>query len=167
MSNPETPNTDITERGIHYIRRLLIARAAGLLMKPDHLCDLLCLVQAYIDSVTTKTPPKKTYPCVIYIKIRWLHHVLWQLCCKNACPSPFYQCEAALNTICSGMKSTPRVEHYWPLLLVVAGIDQVNFWTSCVVLRWFTCWHVPSSQFKYKSGSDRDCGDLIHSPTEF
>ena len=61
MTDPETPNTDITERGIHCIRRLPIARAAGRLMKPAHLRDLLRLVQAYINSAKTKSPPKKAY----------------------------------------------------------------------------------------------------------
>ena len=62
MSDPETPTTQerILQRGLHCIRRLPIARAAGNLMKPDHLRDLLRLVQVYIDSATTKTPPKKT-----------------------------------------------------------------------------------------------------------
>ena len=63
MSDPETHATQdgLVERGIHCIRRLPIARASGNLMKPDHLRDLLRFVQAYIDSATTKTPPKKTY----------------------------------------------------------------------------------------------------------
>ena len=62
MSDPETPLTQaqMLDRGLHSIRRLPIARASGRLMKPDHLRDLLRLVQAYIDSATTKTPPKKT-----------------------------------------------------------------------------------------------------------
>ena len=28
----------------------------------------------------------------------------------NLCLGPFYQCKVTLNTICPGMKSTPRVE---------------------------------------------------------
>ena len=61
--NPETPTTQeaTVERGLHCIRRLPVARASGRLMKPGHLRDLLRFVQAYIDSATTKTPPKKTY----------------------------------------------------------------------------------------------------------
>ena len=60
---PQTPNTQeaIVERGMHCIRRLPVARASGRLMRPEHLRDLLRLVQAYIDSATTKSPPKKTY----------------------------------------------------------------------------------------------------------
>ena len=63
MSDPENPNTQdvLVERGLHCIRRLPIARAAGRLMKPAHLRDLLRFVQAYINSATTKTPPKKAY----------------------------------------------------------------------------------------------------------
>ena len=63
MSDPETPSTEteMLDRGLHAIRRLPIARASGRLMRPGHLRDLLRLVQAYIDSATTKTPPKKTH----------------------------------------------------------------------------------------------------------
>ena len=66
MTDPETPQTPntqevIVERDMHCIRRLPVARASGRLMRPEHLRDLLRLVQAYIDSATTKSPPKKTY----------------------------------------------------------------------------------------------------------
>ena len=61
MDNPETPPTEaqIVERGLHAIRRLPIARASGRLMKPNHLRDLLRLLQSYIDADTAKSPPKK------------------------------------------------------------------------------------------------------------
>ena len=61
MSDPETPpaKSQITERGLHAIRRLPIARASGRLMKPHHLRDLLRLLQSYFNADTTKSPPKK------------------------------------------------------------------------------------------------------------
>ena len=44
----------------------------------------------------------------------------------NGHPGPFCHCEAALNTVCSRMKSTPRYKHCW---LLVPGTEQVVFWT--------------------------------------
>ena len=45
--------------------------------------------------------------------IFWVHQYLWWLHCMNGYPSPFHQCKVTLNTICPGMKSTPRVEVCW------------------------------------------------------
>ena len=82
----------------------------------------------------------------------------------NVHPRPFCQCEATLNTICCGMKSTPGVEVCCP---IVVGIEQVDFGTPYIGLRHVGCWYVPAPLFKYKPGSDRDNWDLLNSPTEF
>ena len=70
-------------------------------------------------------------------KIHWLHHGLWQLCCTNVCPSPFYQCKVTLNTISPRMKSTPRVE---VCCLLAADVGQVLLWTGYIESRHATCW---------------------------
>ena len=82
----------------------------------------------------------------------------------NVYPSPFHQCKVTLNTICCRTKSPPHIE---VCCLVVAGIEQMIFWTLHIGPRDATCWCVPASSCKYKSGSDHHNWHLLDSPSEF
>ena len=55
--------------------------------------------------------------CILHDELGYPHGI-------NVYPSPFHQCKVTLNTICSEMKSTPRVELFYPL---AAGIEQMFF----------------------------------------
>ena len=69
----------------------------------------------------------------------------------NLYTGPFYQCKVTLNTICSEMKSTPRVE---VCCLLATGIGQELCLTIYIELRYIICSCVSACSFKYKSGSN-------------
>ena len=64
---------------------------------------------------------------------------------------PVYQCEVTLNTICSEMKSTPRVQL---CCLLAAYIEHVIFDQIYIELRCSDCTCFVTCLFKYKYGSD-------------
>jgi hypothetical protein len=49
---------------------------------------------------------------------------------------PFHQCKVTLNTICSEMKSTSRIE---VCCLLATVVEQLFFWTPNTELRCVTC----------------------------
>ena len=142
---------------VHHTGSLNFTRTTVLICK-------LCLVTPPWPLNVIKFESKMITNYKIIFKKIWPHVQLGQSHGTNGHPSPFRQYKAALNTICSRMKSRPRYKHCW---LLVPGTEQVDFWTSYTVLRRATSCHVPASQCKYKSGSDRHWGDLLRSPTEF